>query len=128
MRRVAFVEGLSKHKSAREINGGSEDGDEALTIPVPAGKAPNVITSMATVTFGDENTHLPCIDLDFPCSLVPSQTPGHYHLFLNKRITWEQYVPILRALADAGILQKGYVEGSIKRKATAVRVPMEFDI
>lgn len=67
--------------------------------------------------------HAPALDLDFPCTLVPSTTPGHYHLYLDKAMTWDEYVMMLRILAVVGILEEGYVKAAIKRKKTLLRAP-----
>ena len=65
--------------------------------------------------------HMPVIDIDFPIAAVPSKTKGHYHLYLQKSMTWEQYVVLLSALAFAGIIEPGYFNTSIRRKQTFVR-------
>lgn len=67
--------------------------------------------------------HAPVLDIDIPHELVPSSTPGHSHLYLDIPMTWRQYKRLLKALARAGVVEKGYVEASIRRKHTAVRVP-----
>lgn len=67
--------------------------------------------------------HAPVLDLDFPAMLVPSSTPGHFHLYLERQMPWPLYEAMLRALGDAGVLQRGYVNASIARGATFVRDP-----
>lgn len=67
--------------------------------------------------------HLPVIDLDMPARVVPSSTPGHHHLYIDKRVSWGQYVKLLEALQDAGLVEPGYVASSRKRGYTAVRPP-----
>lgn len=69
------------------------------------------------------NLHAPVLDLDVPHVLVPSTTPGHAHLYLDVPMTWRRYKRLLRALARAGVVEKGYVKASLRRKHTAVRVP-----
>jgi hypothetical protein len=69
----------------------------------------------------DRKTHAPVLDLDFPAALVPSTTKGHFHLYLDKELTWEQYEQVLLVLGDVGILEPGYVDASIRRKQTFVR-------
>lgn len=72
---------------------------------------------------GSSDLHAPVLDIDFEARLVPSSTPGHYHLYLDKAVEWDAYERFLRAAADAGILQEGYVNASIERRATFVRKP-----
>ena len=67
--------------------------------------------------------HAPVLDLDFPCQLVPSTTPGHFHLYLDKTVTWEQYRGLLDALFAAGLIEEGFHRMSLQRGATFVRKP-----
>lgn len=73
----------------------------------------------------DETLHMPVIDIDFEASLVPSRTSGHFHLYLNRSMSWERYVVLLQALAQAGIIEWGYYHASIMRGQTFVRWPRE---
>jgi hypothetical protein len=67
--------------------------------------------------------HRPVIDIDFPCSLVPSGTPDHFHLYLDKPMTWRAYKRLLAELYKTGIVEKGFYELSVKRGASFVRHP-----
>lgn len=67
--------------------------------------------------------HCPVLDIDVPAFLVSSSTPGHSHLYIDHPMSWWKYKRLLRAMARAGILEKGYVRASIRRRHTAVRVP-----
>jgi hypothetical protein len=60
--------------------------------------------------------HMPALDIDFPAALIPSSTYGHFHLYLNKRMPWWKYKRLLRALAQAGIIEWGYYRLSRDRK------------
>lgn len=71
--------------------------------------------------FGD--THYPVLDLDFRAHLVPSSTKGHFHLYLDKELSWDAYRLLLCVLAHVGILEPGYVDASLERRATFVRKP-----
>lgn len=82
----------------------------------------NMITSREQSSYG-VRYHRPVLDLDFDAQLLPSSTPGHHHLFLDKMLTWEQYKKLLYALAEAGIVQRGFVDCSVDRGATSVRLP-----
>ncbi len=72
--------------------------------------------------FGND-WHLPCIDLDYEAHLEPSTTPGHYHLYLNRHITWDKYVDLLDALYNAGLIEFGFWHLSKERGGTFVRMP-----
>jgi hypothetical protein len=67
--------------------------------------------------------HMPCLDIDFHADLVRSGTPGHFHLYLDKPIPWKKYKALLKALADAGIIEQGYLKMSLKDGATLLRTP-----
>lgn len=86
----------------------------------------NVVTSKYQGYAGyddGENWHRPVLDLDLDAKLLPSSTSGHFHLFIDKPMEWDKYVALLEALADAEILELGYVKASIERGHTAVRLP-----
>ena len=91
---------------------------EQRTLGVPEEKA-NLVSSATGV--GD--WHLPVLDLDVPHRLVPSTTEGHSHLYIDVAVPWDKYVRLLEAMADAGILEHGYVSASIDKGATMVRLP-----
>lgn len=74
------------------------------------------------VNFG---MHVVTLDIDAPCTVVPSAQPGHYHLFIDKKITWSHYKNIMSALMSGGIVETGYAEAATKTGFTAVRIPGE---
>lgn len=90
------------------------DGDRER---VPLSEA-NLISSLCT-----DGEHRPVIDLDFPCRLEPSTTPGHFHLYLDKAVPWDAYVKVLEAMKEAGLVQAGFHELAVHRGATFVRPP-----
>jgi len=67
--------------------------------------------------------HVPTLDIDLECELHPSTTEGHFHLYIDKPMTWEDYAFLLEALEAVGIIQKGFYELSIARKASFLRKP-----
>lgn len=96
------------------------------TTPVPSDIA-NVISSRidrdGNDAYGPTMLHAPVLDIDFPVFAIPSSTPGHYHLYLEREVPWAQYEALLKALAAAGIIEEGYAHASIERGATFVRKP-----
>lgn len=70
-----------------------------------------------------ETMHKVVIDLDHDARLVPSSTPGHHHLFIDKPMRWDQLVRLLCVLAEVGLVEPGYVSASIERGHTSVRLP-----
>lgn len=67
--------------------------------------------------------HKLIIDLDMPGQLIPSTTPGHFHLYVDKEIPEAAWSTLLFALASAGLIEPGYMRASITRGFTAVRLP-----
>ncbi|WGM21837.1 hypothetical protein QEH68_06595 [Paenarthrobacter sp. OM7] len=83
-----------------------------------------VVLSLTGQKIGDTvPLHRPVFDVDFPVSAIPSSTPGHFHLYLDKELTWLQYRRLLEALNFAGIIEGGYLQASVARGFTSVRMP-----
>lgn len=82
----------------------------------------NVISSRVAETYDPKDfenaTHAPAIDIDVPIAVIPSSTPGHFHLYIDKRMTWPLYKGMLQALADAGVVEQGYVDASVQGRST----------
>lgn len=76
----------------------------------------NVITSHAV----DSELHRPCLDLDGPVRIVSSTTPGHFHLFLDRDVDWDDYVAFLDAAAKIGLVEKGWVDAAKREGCTCV--------
>ena len=77
----------------------------------------NLITSQIEGT----EFHAPVLDFDFPCELAPSNTEGHFHLLLNKPISWEKYEILLKSLQIAGLVEPGWVKAALTNKKSAIR-------
>lgn len=67
--------------------------------------------------------HTVMLDIDIRSRLIESSTPGHHHLYIDKVMSWRKYKRLLRAMYKAGIIEKGYYQVSVKRKATHLRPP-----
>lgn len=87
---------------------------------VDIGKA-DVVSSLHNSGSG----HALVIDIDHPSWLVRSTTPGHFHLYVDVPggITDAKYRRLLGALADAGVVERGYYEASVARGHSDVRLP-----
>ena len=95
------------------------DEDDGITHVDFTNQTPsNVVTSRII-----GNLHGPVLDLDYEAHLEPSSTPGHHHLYLEKNITWQQYLKLLSVMAEIGLIEPGYFEASKKRGYTTVRLP-----
>lgn len=71
----------------------------------------------------ENGNHAPVLDLDFPCQLIPSSTPGHFHLAMDIEVEPEAYWKLIDALEEAKIIQTGYKAASRHRGFTAIRLP-----
>ena len=71
----------------------------------------------------EDGNHAPVLDIDFEAQLIPSSTQGHFHLYLDKKMSWHKYKQLLEALYEAGIIQRGYYESSLERGQTMVLLP-----
>lgn len=69
----------------------------------------------------DDGFHRPVIDIDLPCKLVPSSTEGHFHLYIEKAMSYSQYLKLLDAMAEAGVVEKSYVRHVKERKMSMCR-------
>jgi hypothetical protein len=67
--------------------------------------------------------HMPAIDIDRECMLVPSSKPGHFHLLINVRMTEKEYMKLLKVMTKVGIVQRGFWQYSAKRRQSFVRYP-----
>lgn len=77
-----------------------------------------------------DGRHTVVLDIDHPAWLVKSTTPGHYHLYIDVTqpngtagINWADYSYLLHALGRAGVIEDGYVNASLQRGHTDVRLP-----
>lgn len=112
----------SKYRSKVKLNG-SEDFTEEESFPtrvevVEDDEKYNLLSSR--VRGGDSHTVL--LDLDTEVRLMPSKTPGHYHLWLpGNNLSWEEYSRLLFVLLELRIIEHGFYEASIKREASFIR-------
>jgi hypothetical protein len=115
------------HKFIKDLNvtgGDYTQGDDGKTV---GEQEANIITSQLAgqqkLIENDAALHAPVLDIDFGAQLLPSSTPGHFHLYFEKAMTWDKYCGLLKALGDVGILEAGYVKASLRRGYSSVRKP-----
>lgn len=95
---------------------GSRDG--AHYTVSDAVKGINVATSRLS-----GGAHVVALDIDAPVEVYPSSTPGHFHLYINKPMPWDDYLQLLSLMAKVGLLEPGFVLASIVRGFSALRLP-----
>lgn len=76
-----------------------------------------------TSVLNDHDIHRPVLDIDFPVHVIPSSTPGHFHLYLDKTYSSDNYFALLQDLAKHRIIEKGFANSSAARGFSAVRLP-----
>lgn len=72
-----------------------------------------------------DGRHIVVLDIDYPAALIPSETAGHFHLFLDVPggIPQPKYMGLLKLLAELNVIEKGYFAAAWQRGHTAVRLP-----
>lgn len=127
----AIIQGQVIMRLSRFDSDYTEEGGDGREVVAELSDA-NVVTSVVAPEprsdpefFQDwsQATHKPILDIDLPVVVLPSSTPGHHHLYIDKAMTWEQYFDILTALATAGVIEEGYLNAAERRLHTAVRLP-----
>ena len=104
----------------------SAEGSEGVTLAIDSDERMVVEDPLEANLIGSlckNGRHLPVIDVDLPCRLVPSTTPGHFHLYIEREMEHEPYMAMLKALAEAGIVNRFYAEVARLRGQTFVRPP-----
>jgi hypothetical protein len=109
---------------ARTLN---RDSNEPQPFPTPDGQwcdeGPEA-TLVVSMLEDDPNMHMPALDLDgMEVFVVPSSTPGNYHLYINRPMTWQQYKRLMKVMVDVGLVQRGYYDASVRRGYSALRTP-----
>jgi hypothetical protein len=78
---------------------------------------------IASSVKGAPGAHTIMLDLDVPAKLVPSTTDGHSHLYIDVVLEDTDYARLLRALREAGVIQRGFEKQLKSRGFTALRLP-----
>lgn len=80
----------------------------------------HVVSSLRT-----DGRHAIVLDIDHDSWLVKSSTPGHYHLYIDvpDGIPVPEWFTLMRALANAGVIEDGYMRASLDRGHSDVRLP-----
>lgn len=67
--------------------------------------------------------HAPAVDIDFPCVLLDSSSPGHRHLYVDRLLTWRQYRSLLLGLYRSSLIDASVLWRSADRRSTFLRPP-----
>lgn len=118
---MELAEKLERYKG--DIKGA--ESDKPLNISLAPAENLAEANLIASKIRGSETRHILALDIDHPSMLVPSSTPGHFHLYIDKEMSWPQLELALDALAYAGIIEAGFKDASISRRQTNLRTPWE---
>lgn len=75
----------------------------------------------------NNGTHFPIFDFDFPVVCIPSKTPGHFHVYLGKAVSEDQFRYLLSSMVEAGLVQKRWAENFNMTGEVYLQVPAMFD-
>lgn len=128
-----FVKGL--HLATWKVDFVNSGGDSSAPVSpdfedrerVPLEQA-NAYSSISTWTqhTGSKADHAVLLDLDSSrVALIPSSTPGHYHLVIDGRVSWTDYLELLRLLVRMGIVEQGFADLTEARGQAFLRMPGE---
>jgi len=117
------MKGRTPFRALKPLQGDSQklDPDNALGDRQVCTEAEATLVSSKVL--GVDNQHMPVLDIDYRAALVESSTPGHYHLYLNQQLEWNDYKKLLKCMERCGLLQPGFVKNSIRRGASFTRLP-----
>lgn len=126
-----FLQALDKkYKTGKELKEAKKQGKykytetDDLVASGLAGKY-NLVSSKAYIDYPTAEDkgqwHFPCIDMDYPVFAMPSRTPGHTHLYIERAVSWDNYKKLLKALLECGLIEQGYYNASINHGMTLLR-------
>lgn len=80
---------------------------------------PNLVTSRLPL-----GGHRPVFDLDFACRLLPSSTPGKFHLYMDGIVLDDAELgELLKVMTKVGIVQEGWSRWHEVDGACCLRLP-----
>lgn len=112
------------HKLAYTTSSHLADYDGVTKVTEDVNQAQFILSSVDDGTTKTEATkHRPIIDVDHRIQAVESTTPGHYHLYIDKEMTWSQFEALLEVFVEVGLVEPGYLRACKRDKASSVRLP-----
>jgi len=112
LHRVTFAK---TGKFATDDYGGTR---RPIRVPVEKVEDANLVSSRM-----ENGNHAPAIDLDFPIHAIPSSTPGHHHLYLEKEMPWKDYHKLLKVMHEVGLIEDGFYNSARHFEQTYLRLP-----
>lgn len=112
---------LQQKLDEQNESGGDYPTDDVVVVIAP--EQADGVTSIHHIDEDGTAWHRPVLDIDFGAALIPSGTPGHFHLYLDQLMKWDDYAGLLSSLADAGIIEYGYDTACQERGYSSARLP-----
>jgi hypothetical protein len=98
-----------------------------LTTPMLTGHALALADTLELAGLGvrgvSRNADAVTVTFSARAFVIPSSTPGHGHLYVDRAMHWSMYQKLLNELVDQNVLEPGYVGASEARGWTCVRLP-----
>lgn len=83
----------------------------------------NCVVSLTSLT---EDVHLPMLDDDAGIfRVVPSRTPGHQHVYIDRPLTWTQCVRLLQVLCELDLVDVAWGEKCLDQGVMTLRLAAE---
>lgn len=96
-----------------------DNGDPLLPAPSTSVETAELIGSKIR----GSTRHTVMLDVDHPVVVVPSSTPGHYHVYIDVPVEHRPYERLLQALSEAGVVQSGWVQAALELGESVLRLP-----
>lgn len=90
----------------------------APMVPVTWPSSANLVSSL-----GHDGKHRPVFDLDWPSRLTPSTRPGHYHLAIDRPMSFWRMIAMLTGMWIAGVIEGTFLLTTIWRGMACIRAP-----
>lgn len=76
-------------------------------------------------SFFDPPRHALILDIDYPVYVIPSSTEDHSHIYFDvpKGIDQRAWKKLMRALGDAGVIERGYADSAELMGESLLRAP-----
>lgn len=94
-----------KPKTPYRLTFHSEAVDDMSKWPSPCEPEPDTKKANLVGSLCADGSHMPALDIDLPCELLPSTTKGHFHLYIDKPMSFMAYKKLVQAFIDAGIVE-----------------------
>jgi hypothetical protein len=121
----AWSEGVEEQ--SKYMFGDGAEGDDSSAfgdvmigdLATQEGREVNVITSKVN----GRRKHKVVLDLDYDAALIPTSTPGHFHLLIDKDVDEDAYEDFLLACHNIGLIADGNLNQWSMHRRQFLRLP-----